>query len=73
MQITIFKYNISDKFIREVETVTIDERYRSSEERYGSIPGVIEKIRRYKKNALRVKTELESLLGYSLDNIIFRR
>jgi putative nucleotidyltransferase with HDIG domain len=63
---------LADKFVRDEETVTIEERYRSAGEKYGHILGVEEKIGRWQSEALEVKEELEGLLGSSLDDIVFR-
>ena len=63
---------LADKFVRDEELVSIEERYHSAEEKYGMIPEIADKIQQYKQRALSVKKEVETLLGYSPDKIIFK-
>jgi molybdenum cofactor cytidylyltransferase len=62
---------LADKYIRDEEPVSVEERYSSAEDKYGSIPGVREKIQRYKSDALKVKERIENILGFSPDRIVF--
>ena len=63
---------LADKFVRDEELVSIEERYHSAGEKYGMIPEIADKIRQYKKHALSVKEEVKTLLGYSPNRIVFR-
>jgi hypothetical protein len=62
---------LTDKYIQDEEPVSIKERYSRAEIKYGSIPGVFEKIQRYRNDALKVKERIEIILGYSPDRIVF--
>jgi putative nucleotidyltransferase with HDIG domain len=62
---------LADKYIRDEEPVSIEERYSSAEIKYHSIPGVSAKIQRYKSDALKVKEQMEHILGFSPDRIVF--
>jgi len=63
---------LADKFVRDDELVTIEERYNSAAEKYGMIPETAAKIQAYRQQALRIKEEIKTLLGYSPDRIVFR-
>jgi molybdenum cofactor cytidylyltransferase len=62
---------LADKYIRDEEPVSIEERYSSAEIKYGSIPGVYEKIQCYKNDAVKVKEHIEKIMRYSPDRIVF--
>ena len=62
---------LADKYIQDEDPVTVEERYSRAEIKYGSIPGVFEKIQRYKRDALKVKKHMEMILGFSPDRIVF--
>jgi molybdenum cofactor cytidylyltransferase len=63
---------LADKYVRDEELVTIEERYLSAGKKYGSVPGIEDKIQQGKEHALGIKEELTTLLGYSPDKIVFR-
>lgn len=62
----------ADKIVNEQTVVSVEERFRGSAKRYGHIPEAAEKIRNARVRALRVKEELEKLLGYPMENITER-
>jgi molybdenum cofactor cytidylyltransferase len=62
---------LADKYVQGDKLVTIAERYRIAEEKYGSTPDAVRNIRRGKGRTIKVKKELETILGHSLDDIIF--
>jgi molybdenum cofactor cytidylyltransferase len=62
---------LADKYVRDEEPVSIEERYSSAEVKYGSITGVFKKIQRYKSDTLKVKEHIEKILGFSPDSIVF--
>jgi putative nucleotidyltransferase with HDIG domain len=62
---------LADKYIRDEEPVSVEERYSGAEIKYGSIPGVFEKIQRYKSDAAKVREHIENILGFSPDRLIF--
>jgi hypothetical protein len=64
---------LADKYIRDVEPVSTEERYRLAGKKGGAIPGVPEKIQRYRSDALKIKEELESIIGCSLDRIVLQK
>ena len=63
---------LADKYIRDLEPVTIEERYRTAGIKYASVAGIEDKIRRGREHAITVKEELTKLLGYSPDKIVFK-
>jgi molybdenum cofactor cytidylyltransferase len=62
---------LADKYIQDEDPISVEERYSRAEIKYGSIPGVFEKIQRYKNDALKVKQQLEEILGFSPDRLGF--
>ncbi len=62
---------LADKFIGGEEPVTIDRRFQFSLERFGDNPEVKNSILQRKQRALVVKQELENLLGYPLETLVF--
>jgi len=62
---------LADKYIRDEEPVSVEERYSRAEVKYGSIPGVFEKIRRHKSDALKVRARIANVLGFSPDRLVF--
>ena len=62
---------LADKYVRDEEPVSVEERYSRAEIKYGSIPGEYDKIQRYKRDALKVKELLTNILGFSPDKIVF--
>ena len=62
---------LADKYIQDEDPVSVEERYSRAEIKYSSIPGVFEKIQRYKTDALRVKEKIETILGFSPDRFAF--
>jgi len=63
---------LADKFVEGERLVSIEERYRSSRRQFGLSPEIEKRIERRKRRALRVKKELENLLGGSLESVISR-
>jgi putative nucleotidyltransferase with HDIG domain len=63
---------LADKFVEGERLVSIEERYRSSRRQFGLSPEIEKRIERRKQRALRVKKELENLLGGSLESVINR-
>ena len=61
---------LSDKFVDGEKEVSLQERYNSALKRYGVREDIRSDISRRCDRALQVKTELESLLGFSLEKII---
>jgi molybdenum cofactor cytidylyltransferase len=62
---------LADKFVEGERLVSIEERYRSSRRQFGLSPEIEKRIERRKRRALRVKKELENLLGGSLESVIY--
>lgn len=62
---------LADKYIQDEAPVSVEERYSRAEIKYGSIPGVFEKIQRYKNDALKVKEKIGTILGFSPDRLVF--
>jgi molybdenum cofactor cytidylyltransferase len=61
---------LSNKFVDGEKEVSLQERYNSALKRYGLREDIRSEISRRCDRALQVKTELESLLGFSLEKII---
>ena len=59
---------LADKYVKGEDHVSLDERYHSAGSKYGLN---LEIMRQRKLRALKVKQELDDILGYSLDAIIF--
>jgi molybdenum cofactor cytidylyltransferase len=62
---------LADKFVRQEGIVSIEERYSASTRNYATTPEIAEIVNQRQKQALDVKTEIEVMLGYSLETIIF--
>jgi len=58
---------IADKFVDDDNVVSLDERYRTRNRRFAVTPEIEAKILRRKARALKVKRDLEQILGYALD------
>ena len=63
---------LADGFVEGEVTVPIEERFDSSIRRYGATQSIIADILQRKNRALGVKAELEDLLGYRLETLIFK-
>jgi molybdenum cofactor cytidylyltransferase len=63
---------LADKFVQGEELVSVEERYNLAQEKHGMIPEAAKKMHQRKNQALTVKKELETMLGYSLDSVIFQ-
>jgi molybdenum cofactor cytidylyltransferase len=63
---------LADKFVRHEKLVSIEERYSASTRNYATTPEIAESVRQRQEQALNVKTEIETLLGHSLDSIVFK-
>ncbi len=61
---------ISDKFVEGEKEVSLKERFHSALKRYGVTEDIQSDISRRYDRAMQVKTELESLLGFSLEKLI---
>ena len=61
---------LADKYVNGASLLSIEERYQSSSHRFGLTPEIEANIMRGKLQALNVKQELETLLGYALEEII---
>lgn len=62
---------LADKFVKGSNLVPIEERYHSASSKFSVTPEIEANIRQRKLSALKVKRELEDILGYSLDAVIF--
>jgi CTP:molybdopterin cytidylyltransferase MocA/HD superfamily phosphohydrolase YqeK len=62
---------LADKFVDDDNVVSLDKRYRTRDRRFAVTPEIEAKILRRKALALRVKRNLEQILGYTLDVKIF--
>jgi hypothetical protein len=62
---------LADKYAREAEPVTLEERYRSAAARYGDAPHITGKIMERLDGALAVRDEIGSLLGYPPEKLVF--
>jgi molybdenum cofactor cytidylyltransferase len=63
---------LADKFVRHEQLVSIEERYSASTRNYATTPEIAESVRQRQEQALNVKTEIETILGHSLDSIVFK-
>ncbi|MBN2240519.1 MAG: NTP transferase domain-containing protein [Dehalococcoidales bacterium] len=61
---------LADKMVIGEELVSVEKRYNEAFEKYGDTPEVAEKIRIRNGRALRVKAEVEDILGYGLETIL---
>ena len=61
---------LADKLVEGEKLVSIEERYRSTNHRHGLTPEIESKIQERKLCALKVKEEIESLIGSSLEKDI---
>ena len=59
---------LSDKFVDGEKPVSLEERFRSAEKRYGASENVRSNIRRRRDQAMQIKRELESLSGQCIKN-----
>jgi molybdenum cofactor cytidylyltransferase len=62
---------LADKFVEGERLVSIEERYRFSHRQFGLTPEIKARILKRQERALSVKRELERLLGYPLEKVIF--
>jgi molybdenum cofactor cytidylyltransferase len=62
---------LADKLVQGEKMVSIDERYRTTSRQFAVTPEIESRISGRKQVALKVKGELETLLGYPLERIIF--
>ncbi len=63
---------LADKFVRREELVSIDERYSASSRNYATTPEIAAIVQRRKEQALETKKEIEQLLGYPMETLIFK-
>ena len=61
---------LADKLVKEDQLVDVQERYRDIGRRYGGSPEIELKIAQRLQHALKVKQELEKMLGCSLRSIL---
>jgi molybdenum cofactor cytidylyltransferase len=61
---------LADKLVKEDQLVDVEERYRDIDRRYGGSPEIDLKIAQRLQHALKVKQELEKMLGCSLRSIL---
>jgi molybdenum cofactor cytidylyltransferase len=61
---------LADKFVKGENIVSLDERYLTSSRPFVVTPEIEAKIRQRKLRAIKVKLEIESLLGCSVESII---
>ena len=61
---------LADKFVRNEEIVSIEERYHSAARKYGFSMGAVSWIQAGKQQALEVKRQMEVLLGCPLDTVV---
>ena len=62
---------LADKFVDGDNVVSLDKRYRMRDRRFSVTPEVEAKITQRKARAIKVKRELEQILGYPLERFIF--
>ena len=62
---------LADKFIEGDRLVTIEQRFAPSLQRFKCDPGIEARIRMRQQQALKVKAELEALVGYHIESHIF--
>jgi CTP:molybdopterin cytidylyltransferase MocA len=62
---------LADKYVRGDTPVSLDERYRDSARRRGVTPEIAEKIARRRWHADKIRQEMESLIGRSLESLVF--
>lgn len=60
---------LADKLVTEQTVVSVEDRFREAEIRYGNIPEAVERIRNGKDRALRVKAEIEKMMGIPVDKL----
>jgi molybdenum cofactor cytidylyltransferase len=63
---------LADKFIKGVTPVSLEERYSTEERPFAVTRDIKTNITRRKMGAIKVKHEIEALLGFPLEKLIFK-
>jgi molybdenum cofactor cytidylyltransferase len=62
---------LADKFVQGEKIVTIEERYSTRSRQFSTMPDAQKRILGHMNVALSVKRELETLIGFPLEKVIF--
>lgn len=63
---------LADKFIKGTTPVSLEERYNKDDRPFAVTPEIEANINRRKMGAVQVKQEIEKLLGYPLEKLVFK-
>jgi molybdenum cofactor cytidylyltransferase len=62
---------LADKFMRGDKRINLEERYRLAREKFGRSAEALTNINQRQEKAFNIKSEIESGLGYPLEQIVF--